>query len=181
MKHNKLIILDRDGVINHDSDDYIKSPDEWFPIDGSAKAIALLNQAGYTVGVATNQSGLGRGFYDENMLTKIHHKMKQHLETENASLDQIEFCPDHPNNPGPNRKPSPGMVLKLLNVFSADPASTWFVGDTLADVHCAINSGCKPALVRTGKGKRTLAKTEFKQLDVPVFDDLADFVQFLLK
>lgn len=176
----KLIILDRDGVINHDSDDYIKSPEEWFPIEGSAEAIAKLNAAGYQVGVATNQSGIGRGFYDESVLTTIHAKMDNHLAEHNAHIDKLVFCPDHPNNPGPNRKPNPGMALQLLEHFNADPAETTFVGDTISDVKCAIAAGCKPILVKTGKGERTLANPELSQFDIPVFDDLSSYVKTML-
>ena len=176
----KLIILDRDGVINHDSDDYIRSPGEWLPITGSAQAIAQLNQADFKVGVATNQSGLSRGFFDLTTLTAIHETMFEHLAIEGAHIDQLEFCPDHPDKPGPNRKPAPGMVLKLLADFDAVANATWFVGDSLSDIRCALNAGCKPALVRTGKGMTTANMSEFKKLHVPVYDDLAHFVDELL-
>ena len=179
MSSAKLIILDRDGVINHDSDHYIKSPEEWLPIEGSAEAIAQLIQSGYSIGVATNQSGLSRGLFDLAMLEKIHSKMNQHLADHGARIDKLVFCPDHPDNPGPDRKPAPGMVIKLLEEFNAVAEETWFVGDTISDVQCALNSGCKPAVVRTGKGAHTLTKPEFQKLDVPVFDDLADFVKHL--
>ena len=177
---NSLIILDRDGVINEDSDHYIKSPDEWVPIPGSAQAVARLNAAGFKVGVATNQSGISRGYYNETVLSDIHAKMNNHLLNHGGHIDQLLFCPDHPDKAGPNRKPSPGMAISLLKEFSADPAQTWFVGDTLSDIHCALNAGCKPALVLTGKGKRTLTQDLTSELNVPFFDDLASFVSYLL-
>ena len=176
-----LIILDRDGVINHDSDDYIRSPEDWLPVDGSAEAIARLNQAGYKIGVATNQSGLSRGFFNSDMLDSIHEKMFAYLATYHATIHQLEYCPDHPKQPGPDRKPAPGMVIRILNDLDARPEDTWFVGDSLSDVQCALNAGCKPALVLTGKGQKTLAKVEFQALGtVPVFRDLADFTEALL-
>ena len=177
---NPLIILDRDGVLNEDSDHYIKSPDEWIPIPGAAEAVNRLNQAGFKVGVATNQSGIGRGYYDESVLADIHSKMDVHFQSHGAHVDQLLFCPDHPDNAGPNRKPEPGMALTLIQQFNANPADTWFVGDKLSDIYCALNAGCKPALVLTGKGKRTLNKDEMSELNVPVFDDLASFVASLL-
>ena len=171
----KLIILDRDGVINHDSDNYIKSPSEWLPINGTAEAIAKLNKLGIKVGVATNQSGIGRGLFDEKMLNSIHQKMHMYLSEHGAHLDKLSFCPDHPDAAGPNRKPAPGMALFLLDYFKADAAETWFVGDSISDLLCAIIAGCKPALVLTGKGRRTLQKKEFESLSVPIYKDLADF------
>jgi D-glycero-D-manno-heptose 1,7-bisphosphate phosphatase len=175
-----LIILDRDGVLNEDSDQYIKHPDEWLPIPGAAEAISRLNQAGYRVAVATNQSGISRGYFDEAVLATIHAKMTDHLLHHNAHIDQLLFCPDHPDNPGPNRKPAPGMALTLIAQFEAIAADTWFVGDTMSDVQCALNAGCKPALVRTGKGTRTLQQHNWSDVNVPVFDDLAGFVANLL-
>ena len=176
---NKLIILDRDGVINHDSDDYIKSPQEWVPIESSLRAIARLNLAGYKVAVATNQSGLARGYFDTITLTMIHKKMELALANCGAQIHALEYCPDHPDNPGPDRKPNPGMALKLLEQFAATPVDTWFVGDSISDIQCALNANCKPALVLTGKGQRTKIKPELPG-DVPIFEDLAEFVEYLL-
>lgn len=176
---NKLIILDRDGVINLDSDDYIKSPEEWIPIDSSLRAIAQLNRAGYKVGVATNQSGIARGYFDEITLTTMHKRMEMRLAEVGAHIDALEYCPDHPDNAGPNRKPNPGMANKLLALFAAVPRETWFVGDSKSDIESAINAGCKPALVLTGKGGRTLKKLPSDH-QIPVFNNLADFVNNLL-
>jgi len=176
---NRLIILDRDGVINEDSDHYIKSPEEWIPIESSLRAIARLNRAGYKVGVATNQSGISRGYFDTTTLTLMHKKMEHCLAQVGGHIDALEFCPDHPDNAGPDRKPNPGMVHKLLQQFNASPEQTWFVGDSLSDIQCARNAGCRPALVLTGKGQRTRQKADFPN-QVPVFNDLAEFTDFLL-
>lgn len=177
-----LIILDRDGVINLDSDDYIKNPEEWIPIDSSLRAIAKLNKAGYKVAVATNQSGIARGYFDTVTLSMMHKKMDLALAQVGAHIDALEFCPDHPENPGPDRKPSPGMAKKLLKLFNAQAGKTWFVGDSKSDIECALNAGCKPALVLTGKGERTLKKlTAQKQSqEVPYFENLAAFVEYIL-
>lgn len=176
---NKLVILDRDGVINLDSDDYIKSPEEWIAIQSSLRAIAKLNRAGLKVAVATNQSGISRGFFDNSTLAMMHKKMEMELAKVGAHIDALEFCPDHPNNPGPNRKPSTGMVDKLLRLFDVKASETWFVGDSLSDIKCAENSGCRPALVLTGKGQRTLA-SGIVDSKLPVFDDLLSFTENLI-
>lgn len=174
-----LIILDRDGVINQDSDDYIKSADEWIAINSSLAAIAKLTAAGYNIAVATNQSGLSRGFFSLNTLTEIHTKMLKNIEDMGGCINAIEFCPDHPDQAGPNRKPAPGMLLKLFQQFGVKAENTWFVGDSISDINCALNAGCKPALVLTGKG---LKAQQSGQLDseIPQFKDLSAFVDDLL-
>jgi len=176
---NKLIILDRDGVINLDSDLYIKSPEEWIPIESSLRAIAKLNRAGYKIAVATNQSGIARGMFDTVTLAMMHKKMEMELAKVGAHIDALEYCPDHPDNPGPDRKPNPGMVNKLLCLFDVKPEETWFVGDSISDIQCALNTKCKPVLVLSGKGKRTLVKKDFPS-STPVFDNLQHFVDGLL-
>ncbi len=175
-----LIILDRDGVLNEDSDDYIKHPDEWLPIPGAAEAISRLNQAGYRVAVATNQSGISRGYFDEAVLATSPAMLPVDLLRHYADIGELLFWRVRPDNPGPNRKPAPGMALTLIAQFEAIAADTWFVGDTMSDVQCALNAGCKPALVRTGKGTRTLQQHNWSDVNVPVFDDLAGFVANLL-
>ncbi|MET1255716.1 D-glycero-beta-D-manno-heptose 1,7-bisphosphate 7-phosphatase [Aliikangiella maris] len=176
---SKLIILDRDGVINLDSDDYIKSPDEWVAIESSLRAIGRLNDAGFRVGVATNQSGIARGYFDHVTLAMMHKKMSLALSQVGAHVDAIEYCPDHPEQAGPDRKPNPGMAHKLLQQFNADPSQTWFVGDSQSDIQCAVNAGCKPVLVLTGKGQRTQAKGKLPK-DLPIFENLSAFVDALL-
>ena len=172
-----LIILDRDGVINEDSDDYIKSPQEWRPINGAADAIARLKQAGCTVVVATNQSGVGRGYYDLDTLNAIHEKMHAHLAEAGAHVDGVFFCPHAPDDNCNCRKPKPGLVDQIRDYLSQDVSGAWIVGDSLRDLECGVARGCRPALVRTGKGERTLAKGLPQSLgDVPVFDNLSAFV-----
>lgn len=176
---HKLIILDRDGVINLDSNDYVKSPEEWIPIESSLRAIAKLNRAGYWVAVATNQSGIARGFFDKTTLALMHKKMELELAQVGGHIDAIEYCPDHPDNPTHNRKPNPGMLDKLVLQFSVDASDTWFVGDSRSDLECAVNAKCKPALVLTGKGKQTLSKGGLPE-QVDKFENLEAFVDKLL-
>ncbi|MEP1743287.1 MAG: D-glycero-beta-D-manno-heptose 1,7-bisphosphate 7-phosphatase [Kangiellaceae bacterium] len=176
---NQLIILDRDGVINLDSDDYIKSPEEWIPIKSSLRAIAKLNRAGYWVAIATNQSGIARGYFDPMTLALMHKKMELELAQMGGHIDAIEYCPDHPENPTHCRKPNPGMLEKLLEQFSVEAAETWFVGDSSSDLECAINAHCKPALVLTGKGQKTLSRGNLPE-QVSCFKDLDEFVEKLL-
>ena len=175
--NDKLIILDRDGVINLDSDEYIKSPEEWIPIESSLRAIAKLNQSGYKVAVATNQSGIARGMFDTVTLAIMHKKMEMELAKVGAHIDALEYCPDHPDNPGPNRKPNPGMINKLISLFNVIPEETWFVGDSISDIQCSLNAGCRPALVLSGKGKKTNSKLPN---NIPVFDNLEMFVDYFL-
>jgi len=176
---NKLIILDRDGVINLDSDDYIKNVDEWIAIPSSLRAIARLNKAGYKVAVATNQSGISRGYFNTATLTMMHKKMELELANVGGFIDALEFCPDHPDNAGPNRKPQPGMANKLLTLFNAIPEDTFFVGDSKSDINCALNACCKPVLVLTGKGLKTQSSGLSNK--IPIYDDLSQFVDYLLE
>jgi len=171
-----LIILDRDGVINFDSDDYIKSVDEWIPIESSLVAIAKLTQANYHIAIATNQSGLSRGYFNLDTLNDIHAKMCSLIQKQGGHIDAIEFCPDHPDQAGNDRKPAPGMILRLLKQFKANARETWFIGDTLSDMNCALNADCKPALVLTGKGTKTSQSPLFDK-NIPVFNDLLSFTQ----
>lgn len=176
----EMIILDRDGVINEDSDHYIKSPDEWIPIKGSLEAIARLKKAGYLVTVATNQSGLARGFFDESVLSAMHDKMAQLLKQRGASIDGIFFCPHGPNDGCDCRKPKPGLLIQIAKAFDIKLKNTIFVGDSMSDIQAASLSGASSVLLKTGKGIRTLEKLD-KLSDVPVYDDLAHFVRDLLK
>lgn len=166
-----LIILDRDGVINYDSEHFIKSPDEWVPIPGSLKAIANFKKEGHRVVVATNQSGLGRGLYDEKTLEAIHQKMKNALAKEGGELDGIFYCPHHPDDGCDCRKPKPGLLLQIAKAFDADLSDAVFIGDSERDVEAAHAAGCRAILVRTGNGERAL-DNGFSHADVPVFDDL---------
>ncbi|KAF0809589.1 putative histidinol-phosphatase [Alcanivorax sp. S71-1-4] len=178
---NRLVILDRDGVINEDSDDYIKSPEEWIAIAGSADAIARLNQAGYTVVVATNQSGVGRGYYDLATLDAIHAKMHHTVESAGGHIDGVFFCPHAPDDHCDCRKPRPGLLDQIRDHLGYPVAGAWLVGDSLRDLECGLARDCRPVLVRSGKGTQTLAKGLPAPLsDIPVFDDLATFVHYLM-
>lgn len=176
----KLVILDRDGVINHDSAAYIKSPEEWKPIPGSLEAIALLSQAGYRVLVATNQSGVGRGLFEMATLNAIHDKMHRALGLAGGRIDGIFYCP-HAQDAGCScRKPKPGLLEEIAHRFGVSLEGVPFIGDSLRDLQAAVAVGAQPILVLTGKGKKTR-----KDGDLPagtvVYDDLAAAVRNLLQ
>lgn len=176
----KLIILDRDGVINHDSPEYIKSPEEWRPIPGSLEAIALLSQAGYRVLVATNQSGIGRGLFEMAALNAIHDKMHRALGLAGGRVDGIFYCP-HAQDAGCNcRKPKPGLLEEIAHRFGVDLDGVPFIGDSLHDLQAATAVGAQPILVLTGKGKKTRKDGDLPEGTV-VYDDLAAAVCSLLQ
>lgn len=175
----RLIILDRDGVINEDSDDYIKSVDEWIPIAGSIEAISRLKKAGYQVAVASNQSGIGRGYFEMQELLAMHDKMNALLAQRGASIDGIFFCPHLPEDNCDCRKPKPGLLLQIASQFNADLKQAVFVGDSQSDIQAARMVGATPVLVKTGKGQRTLAKSELVE-GIAVYDNLSHFVRELL-
>jgi len=176
----KLIILDRDGVINHDSQAYIKSPEEWKPIPGSLEAIALLSQAGYRVLVATNQSGVGRGLFEMATLNAIHDKMHRALGLAGGRIDGIFYCP-HAQDAGCNcRKPKPGLLEEIAHRFGVSLEGVPFIGDSLRDLQAAVAVGAQPILVLTGKGKKTRKDGDLPEGTV-VYDDLAAAVRNLLK
>lgn len=168
-----LIILDRDGVINYDSPDYIKSPDEWHPIADSLTAIAKLTQAGHQVVVATNQSGVGRGYYSLETLQAIHARMRAAVQAAGGEIAAIYYCPHRPDESCACRKPQPGMLTAIANDFAVDLAATYFVGDSMRDVQAAQAAGSRPILVLTGNGQDTLDRHKAELTDVAVFRDLA--------
>lgn len=170
-----LVILDRDGVINYDSAEYIKSPSEWIPYPSSLKAIAQLKNTGHQVVVATNQSGVGRGYYSLEMLHKIHEKMQDALKAYGVTLDGIYFCPHTPDDQCACRKPKPGMLLQIARDFNVDLAQAILVGDSLRDIQAAQAVNCKAVLVKTGKGEQTLQKGE-EISHISVYADLAEWV-----
>ncbi|MDT8281677.1 MAG: D-glycero-beta-D-manno-heptose 1,7-bisphosphate 7-phosphatase [Gammaproteobacteria bacterium] len=179
----KLIVLDRDGVINHDSDAYIKSKEEWQPIEGSLEAIARLNHSGYTVVVASNQSGLARGHFEIEGLTAIHQKMDELLAKIGGRIDAVFYCPHGPDDACDCRKPKPGMLLQIGQRFNVSLNEVIFIGDSISDVKAASNACAKPVLVRTGKGMKAekILRSECNSADsVPVFDDLAAAVEAIL-
>jgi len=177
----KLIILDRDGVINEDSDNYIKSADEWVAIPGSLESISRLNHAGYKIAIATNQSGLSRGLFTINALNEIHQKLYRSLDRVGGHIDAIFFCPHGPNDNCTCRKPKPGMLHQIKKTFSIDLSSVFVVGDSYRDIVSAKAANAIPILVRTGKGKRTLASHPGLIREIPVFNNLSSCVEFLLK
>ena len=175
----KLIVLDRDGVINHDSAHFIKSPDEWRPIPGSLEAIARLNHAGYRVVVATNQSGIGRGLFDMATLNLIHEKMHKALAMAGGRIDAVFFCPHTGDSDCECRKPRPGMLREIGQRFAIDLADVPVIGDSLRDLQAAEAVGAKPMLVLTGKGEKTLREGNFPKNTV-IFPDLAFAASALL-
>lgn len=178
----KLIILDRDGVVNHDSDDYIKSPDEWQPIDGSLEAIARLNHAGYAVAIASNQSGLARGYFDIEVLAAMHKKMDELLAKIGGRIDAVFYCPHGPDDACHCRKPKPGMLLDIGQRFNVPLKQVIFIGDSIADITAANNANAQAVLVRTGKGIKAekILQSENKS-SIPVYDDLASAVTAILQ
>jgi D-glycero-D-manno-heptose 1,7-bisphosphate phosphatase len=175
----KLVILDRDGVINHDSDDYIKSPEEWVPIPGSLEAVARLHREGYRVVVATNQSGVARGLFDMDMLGRIHAKMLEVVRAKGGEIDAIFYCPHGPDDGCRCRKPLPGLLEEIIERLKINLHGVYVVGDSERDVVAARAAQGLPVLVRTGKGERTLKKSP-QLAGVPVYPDLAAFTDALL-
>lgn len=170
-----LIILDRDGVINEDSDDYIKSPEEWQPIQGSLEAIATLSQNGYQVIIATNQSGIGRKLFTIEDLNAIHIKMNTHLAQFGGNIDAIFFCPHLPRDECNCRKPKPGLYNDISERLRISLNKVYCVGDKMTDVKATQSAGGKPVLVRTGKGQSEIDQGLVPD-GIPIYDDLATFV-----
>jgi D-glycero-D-manno-heptose 1,7-bisphosphate phosphatase len=168
----KLIILDRDGVINEDSDEYVKSPEEWEPIPGSLDAIARLNKAGYRVVVATNQSGIARGLFDLDDLHRMHQKMDELLARVGGLVEAVFFCPHGPNEDCDCRKPKPGLLEQIADRLGVTLEGIPAVGDSLRDVQAARAAGATPILVTTGKGQSVVEVGEGLE-GVAVFRDLA--------
>ena len=175
----RLIILDRDGVINEDSDAYIKSPAEWVPIPGSLEAIARLNHEGWRVVVASNQSGLALGLFDIDTLMRIHEKMHRAVCQLGGVIEAVFFCPHGPEDHCHCRKPKPGLLEDIAARLRIDLRGVPTVGDSRRDLDAAMQVGALPILVRTGKGQQTIAQGT-GLLDVPVYDDLAAVADALL-
>lgn len=176
----KLVILDRDGVINEDSDNYIKSVDEFIPIPGSIEAIAKLCSAGYTVAIATNQSGIARGYYDVATLDAMHDKLRHLLAEQGGEIATIAYCPHGPDAHCDCRKPKAGLLKQISETLNTSLEGVPAIGDSLRDLQAAQAVSARPILVRTGKGERTLTKgTGIEGL--PVYDNLAAAVDALLE
>lgn len=179
MAASRYIFLDRDGVINCDADDYIKSAEEWLPLEGSLEAIAMLNQHGYQVVIITNQSGIGRGYYDQQTLEQMHAKMRKLLAAKGGEIFSIYYCPHIPSDNCDCRKPKPGLLQRFSDENgNVSLAGLYFIGDSWSDVQAALAVAMKPLLVRTGKGLRTLAA--HPEITIPVFENLYAAVQSLI-
>lgn len=176
----KLVILDRDGVINFDSAQFIKSPAEWKPIPGILEAIARLNQSGYRVVVATNQSGVGRSLFDMDTLNAIHEKMHKALFAAGARIDAIFFCPHTADSECDCRKPKPGMFKRISETLNVDLKGVPAIGDSLRDLQACAAVGCRPLLVLTGKGEKTRAAGGLPEGTLE-FADLSAAVNHILK
>jgi len=174
----KLVILDRDGTINHDSDEHIKSPEEWQPLEGSLDAIARLTQAGYRLVVATNQSGISRGLFTTRTLFEMHDALQRAVMQAGGRIDAFFFCPHTETANCQCRKPKPGMLLEVARRFNIALADTYMVGDSLRDVQAASAAGARPVLVLSGKGQKTQAEGNLPP-GTQVFADLAAFAEHL--
>jgi D-glycero-D-manno-heptose 1,7-bisphosphate phosphatase len=175
----KYVLLDRDGVINHDSDDYIKSPEEWTPIGGSLEAIALLNKKGFKVAVISNQSGIARGYYSLETLNAMHDKMTRLLAEKGGQVEAIYFCPHAADAGCDCRKPKAGLLKQFSQEKNYPLKDIFFVGDSLSDMKAAQAVAAKPLLVKTGKGLKTIS--ENPTLNIPIFENLYDATKFILQ
>jgi D-glycero-D-manno-heptose 1,7-bisphosphate phosphatase len=178
-KMQKYILLDRDGVINHDSEAFIKSPDEWLPIEKSLDAIALLNQHGYKIVVITNQSGIARGYFNKKTLNAIHIKMRDELAKVGGQIEAIYFCPHQASDHCKCRKPKAGLLLQFAADYGVDLANVYFIGDSLRDIQAAQNAGTLPILVKTGNGAKTLHENLQSLTSLPIFENLYDAAKHL--
>ena len=178
-----IIILDRDGVINHDSDKFIKSPEEWIPIDGSMEALGKLTVAGYSIFILTNQSGLARGYFSKQTLSLIHQKMMNTAKKYGAVINHIFYCPHGPNDNCDCRKPKPGLYIQLQELLGNNYSlkNVPSLGDSIRDLQAAKAAGAQPVLVRTGKGKLSERLLNQNQLqNTPIYNSLADYTKQLL-
>jgi D-glycero-D-manno-heptose 1,7-bisphosphate phosphatase len=174
----KLVILDRDGTINHDSDHYIKSLEEWRPLKGSLEAIARLTQADYRIVVATNQSGIARGLFDTTTLIAIHDLLQRAVAQVGGRIDAFFFCPHAADSACECRKPKPGMLLEIASRFNVALDGVYMVGDAHRDLAAAAAAGARPVLVLTGKGKKTQQEGNLPP-GTAVFADLGAFAEHL--
>ena len=180
----KVVVLDRDGVINEDSDEFVKTLDEWIPIDGSIEAIARLYEHGFTIAIATNQSGIGRGLISEDALEAMHEKLLELVHEAGADIATIAYCPHKPDDYCDCRKPQSGLFDQIANTIGCDLEGAWTIGDSLRDLQAGAARGCIPVLVRTGKGANTEMKleednSEFENLEI--FDNLDQAADYLIQ
>jgi D-glycero-D-manno-heptose 1,7-bisphosphate phosphatase len=180
----KIVILDRDGVINEDSDEFVKTLDEWIPIEGSIDAIARLYEHGFTIAVATNQSGIGRGLIDEDELEAMHALLLELVHDAGGDIATIAYCPHKPEDYCDCRKPQSGLFDQIAATLGADLEGAFVVGDSLRDLQAGTARGCIPVLVRTGKGEKTeqaIADDDSGEFgDVAVFDNLDEAADYLI-
>ena len=181
-KGSRTIVLDRDGVINHDSSDYIKSAEEWVPIDGSISAIARLHQANFRVIIASNQSGLARGYFDKTALARMHDKMNLLVGDGGGMISAVFYCPHSPDAGCSCRKPKTGLLQRAEIELEISLAGDYFVGDSLKDLQAASSFNMEPILVRTGKGRQTELSLSKKVRDkTHIFNNLESAVNWVLK
>lgn len=180
LKNIKMVILDRDGVINFDSKDYIKSPQEWRAIPGSLNAIATIKKLGIKIAIATNQSGIGRKYFSLETLNEIHTKMIIELKKLGTDIDVINFCPHLPTSKCSCRKPEPQLLLKAIQKFNIKPENTIMVGDSYKDMLASQNAKCHAALVKTGNGIETMKKIKSSD-NILIFENLAEFTKKLAR
>ncbi len=178
--HRGLVILDRDGVINRDSSSFVKSAAEWIPLPGSIDAIAALSQAGFTVTVASNQSGLGRALFDRNALRAMHRKLRRLVDAAGGKVSRIVVCPHLPDAGCSCRKPAPGLIHRLARFYNTPLRGVPVVGDSLRDLEAAAAAGARPILVQTGNGKITEKTLTAELLDTEIFADLAAAARALI-
>lgn len=176
----KLVVLDRDGVINQDSRQFVKSADEWLPLPGSIEAVAALSNAGFSVAVASNQSGLARGLFVETDLSAMHKKLRDLVELAGGSIDLIVYCPHGPDDDCDCRKPRPGLLRQIGARFDHEMSGVPVIGDSLRDLEAAQAVGARPILVRTGNGINTAKKLPSDLRRVEIYDDLAAAVAALI-
>jgi D-glycero-D-manno-heptose 1,7-bisphosphate phosphatase len=178
----KLVILDRDGTINADSEEFIKAPEEWTPLPGALEAIARLNHAGWHTVIASNQSGLGRGLFDVAALNAIHAKMHKMLSAQGGRIDAVFYCPHGPDEGCQCRKPSPGLFEQIAERFGVELRGTPVVGDGLRDLQAGVTAGCEPHLVLTGKGRAFAGRSlpDTFPAGTMVHEDLGAFADWLI-
>jgi len=180
VEDRRLVVLDRDGVINRDSSEFVKTAEEWVPLDGSIEAIASLSRAGFAVVVASNQSGLARGLFDLGALTAMHTKMQDLVASAGGHVDHIVYCPHGPDDDCDCRKPKPGLLLQIAEHFDTTLTGTPVIGDSLRDIQAAASVGARPILVRTGNGVKSEESLPSELSTTEVYDDLAAAVRALL-
>lgn len=174
----RWVILDRDGTINVDSDEFVKSPEEWLPLPGSLEAIAELNRHGFKVVVITNQSGVARGLFDLTALSAMHDKMRRMAAAQGGRIEAIYFCPHGPKDQCDCRKPKAGLFKAFASDRQVDLQAVYAVGDSYRDIEAAQAAGARPVLIKTGKGLKTLQN--HPQLNLPIFDNLYDAAHFIV-